>query len=121
LTFSLYRFLYDFVTFPNGVFSGTIISQIVKAKGHELVRKTAEYQLLLGALALPGCVIGALVVNRLGRRNLMIAGFAGYLVIGLVVGCAYNQRPSSFLSFFSCSVSSLPFSRLATSVFPPPL
>ncbi|GAA5895808.1 hypothetical protein JCM6882_001386 [Rhodosporidiobolus microsporus] len=84
-------FLYDFVTFPNGVFSGTIISQIVKAEGHALFRKTAEYQLLLGALALPGCIIGALIVNKLGRRNLMMLGFGGYLVIGLIVGCAYDK------------------------------
>jgi hypothetical protein len=27
-------FLYDFIVFPNGVFSGVIISSIVKAKGH---------------------------------------------------------------------------------------
>ncbi|GAA5974340.1 hypothetical protein JCM11641_006746 [Rhodosporidiobolus odoratus] len=74
-----------------GTFSGTIIASIVKVKGHELVRKTAEYQLLLGVIALPGCVVGALLVNKLGRRNLMILGFGGYLLIGLIVGCAYNQ------------------------------
>ncbi|GAA6032995.1 hypothetical protein JCM8097_000089 [Rhodosporidiobolus ruineniae] len=86
-------FLYDFVTFPNGVFSGTIISNIIDPSltGPAKVRSTAEWQLLLGALSLPGCIIGALIVNRLGRRNLMIAGFAGYLVIGLIVGCAYEK------------------------------
>ncbi|GAA6002990.1 uncharacterized protein JCM10292_000284 [Rhodotorula paludigena] len=84
-------FLYDFVTFPNGVFSGTIIAHLVKAEGKELVRKTAEWQLLLGALALPGCFVGAAIVNRIGRRNLMCCGFAGYLVIGLIVGCAYDK------------------------------
>ncbi|GAA5965874.1 hypothetical protein JCM21900_004934 [Sporobolomyces salmonicolor] len=84
-------FLYDFITFPNGVFSGTIIANIIKATGKEKIRKTAEYQLLLSSIALPGCIVGALLVNRLGRRNLMILGFSGYLVIGLVVGCAYPQ------------------------------
>ncbi|TNY18211.1 major facilitator superfamily domain-containing protein [Rhodotorula diobovata] len=84
-------FLYDFVTFPNGVFSGTIIAQIVKAEGHEKVIKTAEYQLLLGSIALPGAILGAFLVNPLGRRNLMCLGFTGYLVIGLIVGCAYDK------------------------------
>ncbi|KAJ6597270.1 major facilitator superfamily domain-containing protein [Mycena vulgaris] len=84
-------FLYDFIVFPNGVFSGVIISSIVKAKGHELVRKTAEYQLLLGVIALPGCFVGAALVNRLGRRNTMILGFSGYLIFGLIVGCAYDK------------------------------
>jgi len=55
---------------PNGVFSGSIIANIVKANGEEKIRKTAEWQLLLSTLALPGCIIGALIVNRLGRRNL---------------------------------------------------
>ncbi|KAG7445067.1 MFS Git1p-like glycerophosphoinositol permease [Guyanagaster necrorhizus] len=84
-------FLYDFITFPNGVFSGQIISSVVSVKGKALVRKTAEYQLLLGAIALPGCVVGALLVNRLGRRNTMILGFSGYLIFGLAVGCAYDR------------------------------
>lgn len=84
-------FLYDFVTFPNGVFSGAVISNIVKSTGKEKIRKTAEWQLLLSTLALPGCIVGALIVNRLGRRNLMILGFSGYLLIGLIVGIAYPQ------------------------------
>ncbi|KAJ7074137.1 MFS Git1p-like glycerophosphoinositol permease [Mycena amicta] len=84
-------FLYDFIVFPNGVFSGVIISSIVKAKGHELVRKTAEYQLLLGMISVPGCFVGAALVNRLGRRNTMILGFSGYLIFGLIVGLAYNR------------------------------
>jgi len=53
-------FLYDFITFPNGVFSGTIISTIIK---NPTLQKTAEYQLLLGSLALPGAIIGAFLVR----------------------------------------------------------
>ena len=32
-----------------------------------------------------------MLVNRMGRRNVMILGFSGYLVIGLIVGCAYDK------------------------------
>jgi hypothetical protein len=49
--------------------SGVIISSIVKDKGHLLIRKTAEYQLLLGVIALPGVFVGAALVNKIGRRN----------------------------------------------------
>ena len=42
------------VTFPNGVFSGTIISSVV----HDAdIKKTAEWQLLLGTIALPGVFV----------------------------------------------------------------
>lgn len=63
---TLSRFLYDFVTFPNGVFSGTIISSVIHNND---IKKTAEWQLLLSSIALPGVFIGALLCNPLGRRN----------------------------------------------------
>lgn len=63
------------VIFPNGVFSGVIISSVVK---NGSLKKTAEYQLLLGSLALPGVFLGAFLCNRLGRKNVMMLGFAGY-------------------------------------------
>jgi MFS family permease len=80
--------LADFVTFPNGVFSGTIIASVVKDSS---IRSTAEWQLLLGIIALPGVFIGAYLCDRLGRKNTMMLGFGGFLVFGLIVGCAYDQ------------------------------
>ncbi|KAF8446070.1 MFS Git1p-like glycerophosphoinositol permease [Boletus edulis BED1] len=81
-------FLYDFVTFPNGVFSGTIISSVIHNSD---IKKTAEWQLLLGVIALPGVFVGAWLCNRIGRRNTMILGFSGYLVFGLAIGLSYNK------------------------------
>jgi hypothetical protein len=63
---TLFRFLYDFVTFPNGVFSGTIISSVIHNND---IKKIAEWQLLLSSIALPGVFIGAVLCNPLGRRN----------------------------------------------------
>lgn len=81
-------FLYDFVTFPNGIFSGLILDSIVSS---DSIKSTAEWQLLLGSLSIPGVLIGAWLCNRLGRKYTMMLGFSGYLVFGLIVGCAYNQ------------------------------
>jgi MFS family permease len=83
-------FLYDFVTFPNGVFSGTIIASVVSTTGSTL-RSTAEWQLLLGTIALPGVFIGAFLCDRMGRKNVMMLGFSGYLVFGLIIGCSYDK------------------------------
>ncbi|CAG8908503.1 unnamed protein product [Penicillium egyptiacum] len=78
----------DFVTFPNGVFSGTIISSVV----HDgTILKTGEWQLLLGAIALPGVFLGAVLCDRLGRKRIMMIGFSGYLIFGLIIGCAYDR------------------------------
>ena len=76
------------MTFPNGVFSGTIISSVTHSGGRV---KTAEWQLLLGIIALPGVFIGAYLCNKIGRRNTMIIGFSGYLLFGLIIGCAYEK------------------------------
>ena len=65
-----------------GVFSSTIIASIVTATGTEKLKQTAQWNLLLGTIALPGVIIGALLCNRLGRRNTMMLGFTGYLIIG---------------------------------------
>lgn len=81
-------FLYDIVTFPNGVFSGTIISSILK---NPTLIESAEYQLLLGVLSLPGAIIGAFLVSRIGTRYQMMAGFSGYLILGLIIGLAWDK------------------------------
>jgi MFS family permease len=82
-------FLYDFVTFPNGVFSGTIIASVVDSKN--TLRSTAEWQLLLGAIALPGVFAGAYLCDKIGRKQTMMLGFSGYLVFGLIIGCSYDK------------------------------
>jgi hypothetical protein len=64
--FNLLRFIYDFVAFPNGIFSGTIISSVVHDGD---IRKIAEWQLLLASITLPGVFIGAFLCNYLGRRH----------------------------------------------------
>jgi len=81
-------FIYDFVTFPNGIFSGTIISSVIKDGS---IKKTAEFQLLLGAIALPGVIVGAFLCNRLGRKYTMMLGFSGYLIFGLTIGLSYDR------------------------------
>ncbi|OAA66502.1 Major facilitator superfamily domain, general substrate transporter [Niveomyces insectorum RCEF 264] len=83
-------FLYDFVTFPNGIFSGTIISSVVPTTGNTILH-TAEWNLLLGVIALPGVFLGAFLCDRMGRKNVMMLGFGGYLVFGLIIGCAYDK------------------------------
>ncbi|KAF8884332.1 MFS Git1p-related glycerophosphoinositol permease [Infundibulicybe gibba] len=84
-------FLFDFasfVTFPNGVFSGTIISSVIHDGD---IKKTAEWQLLLSALAIPGVFVGIILCNLIGRRNTMMVGFSGYLVFGLIIGLSYDK------------------------------
>ncbi|KAI9445252.1 major facilitator superfamily domain-containing protein [Lactarius indigo] len=81
-------FIFDFVAFPNAIFSGTIISSVVHNGD---IKKIAEWQLLLSSITLPGVVIGALLCNPLGRRNTIILGFSCYLTFALIIGLAYEK------------------------------
>ena len=82
-------FLYDFITFPNGIFSGTIINGVLD--GDKSIKRTVEWQLLLGVIAIPGVLVGAFLCDRIGRKWTMMIGFGGYLVFGLIIGCAFEQ------------------------------
>ncbi|KIJ39869.1 hypothetical protein M422DRAFT_780883 [Sphaerobolus stellatus SS14] len=76
-------FIFDFVIYPNNIFSASIISSIIPDGD---LKRTAEWQLLLGTIALPGAILGVFLCNILGRRNTMMLGFAGYIVFGLTIG-----------------------------------
>ncbi|RCK67762.1 putative metabolite transport protein GIT1 [Candida viswanathii] len=102
-------FLYDFVTFPNGIFSAGIISNVIAPLESKNLERIAEWNLLLGTIALPGVFLGALVIDKIGRKYTCMIGFCGYIVFGLVVGCAYEQiKPITglFIVFYGLMMSS---------------
>ncbi|QOU18359.1 hypothetical protein BRETT_000085 [Brettanomyces bruxellensis] len=82
-------FMYDFITFPNGVFSSTIIASVLDDTTD--LTKVAEWNLLLAVFSIPGVLVGAYLVDRIGRKYTMCIGFGGYVVMGLIIGCAYNK------------------------------
>lgn len=82
-------FLYDFVTFPNGIFSSTITSSVIDDSTN--LTSVAEWTLLLGVIALPGVFVGAYLVDKIGRKYLLMFGFSGYLIFGLIIGLAYDK------------------------------
>lgn len=84
-------FLYDFVTFPNGVFSATIISSVLTGSSKNDLERVAEWNLLLGVIAIPGVFVGAYLCDKIGRRNTMAIGFSGYIIFGLIIGCAFDK------------------------------
>ncbi|KAK4903713.1 hypothetical protein LTR66_017989 [Elasticomyces elasticus] len=96
LTTSLAFFLYDFINFPNSIMSSTIISSLVKDHN---VRTTAIWQVILAVLPVPGVVIGAWLTNAIGRRWTGILGFAGYVVLGFVIGGTYSKLSQNIAAF----------------------
>lgn len=84
-------FLYDFVTFPNGIFSATIIATVLPAHERTNLVRIAEWGLLIGVIALPGVFIGAYLNDVIGRKYTIMIGFSGYIIFGLAVGLSYEK------------------------------
>lgn len=80
-------FFYDFVNFPNSIMSSVIINSLVPGKN---VRTVAIWQFILAVFPIPGVLLGAYLVNRIGRRWTGIIGFGGYIVLGFIIGGCYG-------------------------------
>lgn len=90
-------FLYDFVNFPNSIMSAAIINSLVPGKN---VRTVALWQLILALFPVPGVLLGAWLVNRIGRRWTGIVGFTGYIVLGFIIGGCYTPLTTNSIPAF---------------------
>ncbi|KAG0169134.1 Plasma membrane permease, mediates uptake of glycerophosphoinositol and glycerophosphocholine [Apophysomyces sp. BC1034] len=79
-------FVYDFIAYPNGVFSSIIISTV--AKSDSLII-TVSWNILLYAFYLPGSAGGALSVDKIGRRKTLTFGLIAQGIVGLIIGGVY--------------------------------
>ncbi|KAI5474595.1 MFS transporter [Pseudohyphozyma bogoriensis] len=96
-------FLNEFIVLANAIYAGDVISDVIQADWNAphavLIKDTAEWQLLWGVLIFLGVPVGAALVKPMGPRNLMIAGFGGYLVFGLVLGLCYEKAAKTVPGF----------------------
>jgi MFS family permease len=94
-------FLYDFVLYPNHIFSAMLIGDVV-GKDASIIG-IGCLQLLLASFALPGAFLGGLAVEQMGRRTVMILGFSGFVVLSFFL-VFYNKQlglnPAAFVSVY---------------------
>ncbi|RDW94569.1 putative glycerophosphoinositol transporter GIT1 [Coleophoma crateriformis] len=90
-------FFYDFINFPNSIMSSAIINSIVPGKA---VRTVAVWQLILALLPIPGVLLGAWLVNKIGRKWTGVLGFGGYIVLGFIIGGCYDPLTKNSIAAF---------------------
>lgn len=90
-------FLYDFVNFPNSIMSAAIINSLVPNKN---VRTVAIWQIILALFPIPGVLLGAWLVNKIGRKWTGVAGFVGYIVLGFIIGGCYTPLTTHSIPAF---------------------
>jgi hypothetical protein len=90
-------FLYDFVNFPNSIMSSAIINSLVPGKN---VRTVALWQLILALFPVPGVLLGAWLVNKIGRKWTGVLGFSGYVILGFIIGGCYTPLTTKSIPAF---------------------
>ncbi|KAK9764921.1 glycerophosphoinositol permease [Basidiobolus ranarum] len=90
-------FFYDFISYPSGVFSSTILS---KAVPDDSLMKTTTWNLLLYTFYLPGVMGGAYFSDKIGRKKTMAIGFALQGIVGIILGITYGPLVEHIFPLF---------------------
>jgi hypothetical protein len=78
--------------------SATIINSLVPGKN---IRTVGLWQLYLALMPVPGVLLGAYLVNKIGRKWTGILGFfGGYVVLGFIIGGCYNKLTENSIAAF---------------------
>ncbi|KAG6373443.1 major facilitator superfamily domain-containing protein [Boletus reticuloceps] len=89
LGISLAWFIYDFITYPFGLYSSTITDAVIgKSSSLGVV---FGWSVVINLFYIPGTVIGAFVVDYLGPKNTMISGLLAQAVIGFIMSGLYTR------------------------------
>ncbi|KAI9478295.1 MAG: major facilitator superfamily domain-containing protein [Benjaminiella poitrasii] len=90
-------FIYDFISYPNGVFSSVIIDSVADGESNIAV---VAWNILLYAFYLPGCIAGAFSVDRIGRRKTLAFGLLAQGIVGMILGGVYEPLSKNCMPMF---------------------
>lgn len=79
-----------------GIFSSTIISQL---NPNNTLVENIGYGTVVNCFYLPGCIVGGLLMDRIGRKQTMTLGFFCWAIMGFIIGGALNPIKSVFPLF----------------------
>ncbi|EIW83999.1 MFS Git1p-related glycerophosphoinositol and glycerophosphocholine permease [Coniophora puteana RWD-64-598 SS2] len=89
LGISLSWFIYDFITYPFGIYSSTITDAITG--GNSSLSVVFGWSVVINLFYIPGTVIGAFSIDFLGPKATMITGLLAQAVMGFIMSGLYTQ------------------------------
>lgn len=89
-------FLYDFVVYPFNLLAPTLVSGFSK---NQTMMESIGWSALVNFFALPGAFIGAILMDRIGRRQTYALGWSIVCVFGFVIGGAMVPLQTVFPLF----------------------
>jgi len=95
-------FLFDIVFYANGLFNADVTSII--DLGFEGLEGKSLTTLIIVMIMLPGYFVGVALINRLGRKNVQVIGYANMILWFGICGLAYEwlraEAPLLFLTIY---------------------
>ncbi|KAI5981485.1 major facilitator superfamily domain-containing protein [Pisolithus marmoratus] len=97
LGLSLSWFIYDFITYPFGIYSSTITNNITG--GSSSLTIVFGWAVVINLFYIPGTVLGAFLIDYVGPKTTMIAGLLSQAVIGFIMSGLYSPLTSHIAAF----------------------
>ncbi|KAJ7510459.1 MFS Git1p-related glycerophosphoinositol and glycerophosphocholine permease [Mycena galericulata] len=94
---SLSWFLYDFIVYPFGIYSSTVIDTITHNNASLSV--VFGWNVVILLFYMPGTIIGAFVVDYLGPKWTMITGLLFQAFFGFIMSGLYEQLEKHIAAF----------------------
>ncbi|OCF38547.1 hypothetical protein I317_07681 [Kwoniella heveanensis CBS 569] len=98
---SLVWFLYDVVVYPFNLLAPTIAAGF---NDHQTLLQSNGWGALVNAFALPGCIFGSLLIDRLGPRQTYALGLTVSGILGFVIGGAMEPLRTKGTGAFAAFV-----------------
>ncbi|KAK8217485.1 glycerophosphoinositol permease [Zalaria obscura] len=84
---SLIWFIYDFSAYSFGIFSSTIISNLLG--GNSKLWVSFGWNTLINFFYMPGCILGGFVSDWIGPRNTLAYGVLAQAIVGFIMAGCY--------------------------------
>jgi len=94
---SLAWFIYDFITYPFGIYSSTITNNVTG--GNTSLTVVFGWSVVINLFYIPGTVIGAFAVDYLGPKTTMISGLLAQSVMGFIMSGLYTHLTKNIAAF----------------------
>ncbi|KAJ4480012.1 putative metabolite transporter [Lentinula aciculospora] len=94
---SLTWFIYDFITYPFGIYSSTVIDNVTG--GSDAIPVIFGWNIIINLFYIPGTIGGAFIVDYIGPKYCMITGLICQAVIGFIMSGLYEQLTSHVAAF----------------------
>ncbi|KAE9401540.1 MFS Git1p-related glycerophosphoinositol and glycerophosphocholine permease [Gymnopus androsaceus JB14] len=90
-------FLYDFIVYPFGIYSGTVVDNITG--NSDALTTVLGWNVVINLFYMPGTIGGAFIIDYLGPKYTLILGLLCQAVIGFIMSALYKTLTNHIAAF----------------------